>query len=74
MSCWGDLCSKHKARGWVKRLWQGIDELLDVGQVFLASTVEVSQEEAGKRVRVFLVSKALSIFQREKISPSHLMV
>ena len=48
MSCRGDLCSKRKARGWVKRLGQGTDELLDVGQVLLASTVEVFQEEAGE--------------------------
>ena len=74
MSCRDDLCSKRKVRGWVKRLGQGIDELLDVGHVVLASTVEVFQEEAGKRVRVFLVSKALSIVQQERIGPSHLMV
>ena len=48
MSWWGDLGSQRKARGWVKQLWQGIDELLDVGQVFLSPTVEVFQEEAGE--------------------------
>ena len=60
----GDLCCKRKARDWIKRLGQSIDELLDVGQVFLSPTVEVFQEEAGERVRVFLVAKALSIFQQ----------
>ena len=59
----GDLCSKRKARDWIKRLGQSIDELLDVGQVFLSPTAEVFQEEAGERVRVFLMAKALSIFQ-----------
>ena len=74
MSCWGDLGSQRKARGWVKRLWQGLDELLDVGLVFFSPTVEVFQEEAGECVGVLLVSEALSILQGERISPCHLMV
>ena len=74
MSCWGDLSSERKTRGRVKRLGQGIDELLDCHQVLLVATVEVLQKDARKGVRVFLTSKALIIIQGEWVSPSHLRV
>ena len=74
MSCWGDLSSKRKKRDRIKRLGQGVDELLDGYQVLLMATAEVLQEDTRKGVRVFLTFKALIVVQRERISPGHLMV
>ena len=61
-------------RGRVKRLGQGVDELLDGNQVLLVATAEVLQENTRKGVRVFLTSKALILIQGEWVSPSYLSV
>ena len=52
----GDLASQRKARGRVKRLGQGIDELLDGDEVILLATVEVLQEDTREGVRVLIAS------------------